>query len=438
MFAFLSSILFSSFVFASAQVQLTMGHSIYTDMRKSSSIRGYVVSGTILDVQEVRAGKDCHRGWAVVDGGYLCLEETQWFSSTIASSPSMFEWEVPFPSHPDSDIYRTVKWQPERSFETLMPRVHARIRSGYRGRLWSSAEAYERGERPNWRLKDERDYSFVDVIETKKGFVLQRPNGRVTPLEEWAVYPVSRFEGRNLSLDSIPTGFLAAWVVEKEDVFVYTHPFEDTSNLSTSHWEVSFQQSLNVRPYNDFYYIIEDVFGTGKHGYIEKEKIATWNEMPIPEGVRDDEIWIDIDIDEQVLALRQGEETLFVTLISSAKEEFETPTGLFRIYKKAYMWDLASKPDADEQYFIESVPWVMHYFPRYAIHTAFWHADFGIPSSHGCINMSPRDVQIIFDSVTPKLPEGWNRVERFSGEYGSLIRIREGSDTLVPNRIIRD
>ena len=101
------------------------------------------------------------------------------------------------------------------------------------------------------------------------------------------------------------------------------------------------------------------------------------------------------------------------------------------------MWDLASKPNADEQYFIESVPWVMHYYPRYAIHTAFWHADFGIPSSHGCINMSPRDVQFVFDAVTPNLPKDWRRVERYSGEDGTLIRIRSGKDTNVPNRIIR-
>ena len=29
-----------------------------------------------------------------------------------------------------------------------MPRVHARIAENSRGRLWASAEAYEKGERP--------------------------------------------------------------------------------------------------------------------------------------------------------------------------------------------------------------------------------------------------------------------------------------------------
>ncbi len=427
--------LFSSIALASGQAHLLKGHSIYSDMRKSSRIRGYVIEGTILEVYEVRQGRGCNRGWAVVDGGYLCLEETQWSKETTESS-SFLEWEVPIPNA-DTEAYRVTDWKPEESFEPLIPRVHARISSDSRGRLWASAEAYEKGERPNWRLKDGRDYSFVDVIETERGFVLQRPNGRISPMEEWEVYPVSRFEGRQLKWDPIPEGQFAAWVVSKKETPVFTNPQQDLSMQSSQTWQVFFQESLNVRMYDDFYYEIEDVFGIDKHGYVEQEHIVIWNEMLPPEEIEENEIWIDIDIEEQILAIRQGDSTLFVTLISSAKDEFETPTGLFRIYKKAEMWDLASKPDADEQYFIESVPWVMHYYPRYAIHTAFWHADFGIPSSHGCINMSPRDAKIVFDTVAPNLPKDWRRVERYSGESGTLIRIRSGKNTDVPNRIIR-
>ena len=45
--------------------------------------------------------------------------------------------------------------------------------------------------------------------------------------------------------------------------------------------------------------------------------------------------------------------------------------------------------------------------------------------------------EFVFDAVTPNLPKDWRRVERYSGEDGTLIRIRSGKDTNVPNRIIR-
>ena len=112
-------------------------------MKKSSRVRGYVISGTILEVYEVRQGHGCNRGWAVVDGGYLCLEETQWSKETTESS-SFLEWEVPIPNA-DTETYRVTDWKPEESFEPLIPRVHARISSDSRGRLWASAEAYEKG-----------------------------------------------------------------------------------------------------------------------------------------------------------------------------------------------------------------------------------------------------------------------------------------------------
>ena len=250
--------------------------------------------------------------------------------------------------------------------------------------------------------------------------MLQRPNGRVSPLEEGEVYPVSRFEGRQLKWDPIPENQMLGLLTKTRRPYL---PIQN-KNFPSNHLQLGrfLSESLNVRPYNDSYYEIEDVFGIGKHGYIEQEHIVVWNEQPPPEEIEEDEIGL-ISILKSNLALRQGRNTLFVTLISSAKEEFETPTGLFRIYKKAEMWDLASKPDADEQYFIESVPWVMHYYPRYAIHTAFWHADFGIPSSHGCINMSPRDVQLVFDAVT----RTYRRLETCGTlfrEDGTLIRIR--------------
>ena len=43
----------------------------------------------------------------------------------------------------------------------------------------------------------------------------------------------------------------------------------------------------------------------------------------------------------------------------------------------------------DGPYSIEDVPWIMYFNGSYALHGAFWHANFGHEQSHGCVNLSP-------------------------------------------------
>ena len=61
-------------------------------------------------------------------------------------------------------------------------------------------------------------------------------------------------------------------------------------------------------------------------------------------------------------------------------------------------------------YSIEDVPWIMYFDGSYALHGAFWHANFGHPMSHGCINLSPADARELFGWTEPHLPDGWHGV----------------------------
>jgi hypothetical protein len=338
--------------------------------------------------------------------------------------PDPLEYEYDFSNPPTLTF--------DMDTEPFVPHIHARVLEGSRGRLWASAEAYEHGDSPNWRLKEDREYRFVGVVETERGLVLERPNGRVTPVEEWYVYPVSQFFGRELSIEAIPRGERAAWAIEKEGAPIYGRPTQAEAPLAFTR----FQESLNVYPIdNSPWFGIPDLFGTGQDGYILRKHLRIWQPAEAPEEVEVGTLWIDVHLPEQTLTLYQGDTPLFITLISSAKKGFSTPTGIFGIYSKSTSWDLGSLPDADESYFMEHVPWVMHFFPRYALHSAFWHADFGLPSSHGCINMSPRDIAYIFDRTTPILPKGWWVVRHDGNEMGTIIRIRKNARLLADKRL---
>jgi lipoprotein-anchoring transpeptidase ErfK/SrfK len=57
-----------------------------------------------------------------------------------------------------------------------------------------------------------------------------------------------------------------------------------------------------------------------------------------------------------------------------------------------------------EDYNVPDVPHAMYYSGNYAIHGAYWHNSFGIPVSHGCINVAPDHAAWLFNWATVGTP----------------------------------
>ncbi|HEX2730454.1 MAG TPA: L,D-transpeptidase [Polyangiaceae bacterium] len=129
------------------------------------------------------------------------------------------------------------------------------------------------------------------------------------------------------------------------------------------------------------------------------------------------EKWIDVNLTKQTLMLYQGVDPVYATLISSGEaglEDSETTTatkrGIFRIHTKHVSTTMSSR-EIGEEFELRDVPYVM-YFDKggYALHGAYWHDRFGVPKSHGCINLAPEDARRIFHWTEPVLPTGWHGV----------------------------
>jgi hypothetical protein len=75
---------------------------------------------------------------------------------------------------------------------------------------------------------------------------------------------------------------------------------------------------------------------------------------------------------------------------------------------------------------LRDVPWIQYFASGYALHGAYWHDVFGIPRSHGCVNLAPVDARLVFAWTDPPVPEGWHgiNVGQEMGE-GTLVSIRE-------------
>ena len=68
----------------------------------------------------------------------------------------------------------------------------------------------------------------------------------------------------------------------------------------------------------------------------------------------------------------------------------------------------------DETLLHSDVPWTQNFHGPHALHTAYWHDQWGEKKSGGCVNVSPADGRFLFGWTDPPLPEGWHgmRLER--------------------------
>ncbi len=134
----------------------------------------------------------------------------------------------------------------------------------------------------------------------------------------------------------------------------------------------------------------------------------------LPGFGKNGEKWLDVNLSKQTLVAYDGAQAMYATLISSGEAGLDDPEhstatkrGIFRIHTK-HVTSTMSSDEAGEEFELRDVPYVQYFDQGYALHGAYWHDRFGIPRSHGCINLSPEDAKWLFFFTEPKVPEGWH------------------------------
>ncbi|MEA4812510.1 MAG: L,D-transpeptidase family protein [Anaerolineaceae bacterium] len=117
-------------------------------------------------------------------------------------------------------------------------------------------------------------------------------------------------------------------------------------------------------------------------------------EAPVPPQpvVSYGEKWIDIDLTNQMLYAYSGDTLLNSFLVSTGMPATPTVTGTFRIYVK-YLYANMRGDDYD----LPNVPYTMYFHEGYGIHGTYWHHNFGVPMSHGCVNMETSQAGWIYE-----------------------------------------
>ena len=108
-----------------------------------------------------------------------------------------------------------------------------------------------------------------------------------------------------------------------------------------------------------------------------------------------DDFWIDVNLSQQMAYAYDGENLLASFVVSTGTWEYPTLTGTYSIYVMYRYADMTGPG-----YYLTNVPYVMYYYKGYGLHGTYWHSNFGVPMSHGCINFSIPDAAWVYERAS--------------------------------------
>ncbi len=188
----------------------------------------------------------------------------------------------------------------------------------------------------------------------------------------------------------------------KEDFLLY---------FGSTHWVT---QVLEGPDGYAWYEITDELSDTFKY-YVPASHlrpVADEELTPISPDVPAGEKRIEVSLEFQRLTAYEGDQIVLRTSISSGIPNSpqasglptETPTGTFNIYSKLPSKHMGTSrlTDTLTDRALPGVPWTCFFAAGgYALHGAYWHNNFGIPMSRGCINLRNSDAKWLFRWITP-------------------------------------
>lgn len=125
---------------------------------------------------------------------------------------------------------------------------------------------------------------------------------------------------------------------------------------------------------------------------------------PIHPDVDPNEKKIVVNVTQQTLSCLEGNREVYFCRVSTGAGAAGTPLGEHITWRKAISIHMAGGT-VDAGYDTPGISWTTLFVgDGVAIHAAFWHNEFGMKRSHGCVNCKPEDAKWIFRWTTPAVP----------------------------------
>jgi lipoprotein-anchoring transpeptidase ErfK/SrfK len=209
----------------------------------------------------------------------------------------------------------------------------------------------------------------------------------------------------------------------------YAEAALDRAPSSNSWVEVKLKQGSPLRVYysqtfwvdqiktnnqgQSFYRINPNFYGGVDMLWVAAEALRPINDADLSAISPDvDEKRIRVNVTYQTLSCFEGGQEVYFCRISSgakfdmygnAVDKWATPVGMHRVTRKYISLQMAGGTTG-AGYDLPGIAWTSIFATGgVAIHSTFWHNNFGDPVSHGCVNASPEDAHWIFRWTFPQV-----------------------------------
>jgi hypothetical protein len=169
--------------------------------------------------------------------------------------------------------------------------------------------------------------------------------------------------------------------------------------------------------------------------WVRAADVRVFTPAPPPPSLTKGERWIDVDLESQILVAFEGDLPVYATMVSSGGKDTPTETGVYRMWLKESEADMKGL-NGEDPYSVATVPWTQFFSPEkgLALHTAYWHDQFGTRRSHGCVNLAPKDARWLYFWSDPQVPPGWTMAAGVVEAPGSIVRVRTKDEPAPPTK----
>ncbi len=133
-----------------------------------------------------------------------------------------------------------------------------------------------------------------------------------------------------------------------------------------------------------------------------------------------------VDVFYQTLSCYEGNTEVHFCRVSTGVGDFATPLGTQAVWRKMPSIHMSANTASDSGYDTPAVGWPCFINGEgVAIHAVFWHNDFGVRKSHGCINVTPEDAKWIFRWTYPYISLDQDEIQMTWPNVGTPVTVKE-------------
>lgn len=250
-------------------------------------------------------------------------------------------------------------------------------------------------------------------IETPQGYLW---SGNIQPVKNIVNQPV-----QSLPESSRGPGMWVRVTVPYVDLIIANPPARAPSLKENPTPRLYFSQILwadrieTDTPSGKIYYRLTEQFGYGDIFLAEAsafQPLEAHEFTPISPDV--EEKLVVVDVTRQTMScFEDGREVHFCRVSTGAKfnasgdevDEWATPIGRHPIWRKVISLHMSGGTTGGG-YDLPGIGWTTLFVGNgVAIHSTFWHNNFGVSMSHGCVNARPEDAHWVFRWTTPHVSQ---------------------------------